>query len=711
MPVENQQQIIFKDFSAGWCPSDDAINGRKNALLKMDGCTLDDNGSLMLEQGAVKTQGPYAAKAHTLFVKRMCGEYRVYVGLVDGSVWRNNVNLIPAGAGSTSQTAFGVFGDYVLIISGDKRVKDFCGAPPILNLGLQPPTVAPLINIFNNPQPTTPWAGTLANYVAEYGTLFINEDNLELITAPLLYSIYYNACAVICLNTTDFPPMDLSGSDDDIFSFDIQVDSSESFRVVSIVFLVSDTPGGDPVTRRSTNGIGDTYEYSWANLDPNFPNSISPGLKVISGTVQDLTWKTLSAKRSEFERFGTNPVDWHNIVGVELQVKTDLNAPISDILLKNFTLTYQATVPDTTTHDSDGLMGNLLGTYQWVQVNVFVGGGYTALSAPGPVTVNYDVINGYAEVIPQDPTIIEPNANEVWIYRRGGLLNQFYRVGRILYDELGPLYDDLSDIDALALGIVLNTHILPIDAANLPEQILEVVGPVFNRMVYFSATSIYFSETSNPDAYDPRNVIKLVSDSAEKFQWARKVAENTIMIGTLKDVYILTGTYIQFPDGALDIYLRSLGVNKPPMSRFVTVYNGTLIYFASQDWVAMAPNGAYQTLIAPNTDILYTGQTRYGYGGVPTYIDTTDISYACVIAKNKLWVTVPVIADYDTPTDITTWSQRMEVFDFTRKCWRPSAYTPFLLAISDDEALWGFISETMTVAYLDSPFTKLLSMA
>src|SRR5206468_3855591 len=113
MSVDNLQQLTFKDFGAGWCPSDDAINGRKNALLKMDGVTLDDNGSLILGQGTTKVQGPYAANAHTLFVKQMCGERRVYVGLEDGSVWRNSTNLVATGAGSTERAAFGVYGNFV----------------------------------------------------------------------------------------------------------------------------------------------------------------------------------------------------------------------------------------------------------------------------------------------------------------------------------------------------------------------------------------------------------------------------------------------------------------------------------------------------------------------------------------------------------------------------------------------------------------------
>ena len=41
------EQILINNFSAGWCPSDDAVNGRPNALLQMDNLEIDRNGALI----------------------------------------------------------------------------------------------------------------------------------------------------------------------------------------------------------------------------------------------------------------------------------------------------------------------------------------------------------------------------------------------------------------------------------------------------------------------------------------------------------------------------------------------------------------------------------------------------------------------------------------------------------------------------------------
>jgi len=702
MAADNQHQIIFKDFSAGWIPSDDAINGRRTGLLKMDGVTLDDNGSLILQQGTKKDQGPYAANAHSLFYKLMCGERRAYLGLEDGSVWRNSTNLVAAGAGSTDRIAFGVYGPYVLIFSGAQRLKDSCD-DGILDLGLTPPDIAPIINPFSvtpilgNPAGTGGIAGTFASFAQMYGTVAGTATELDISTTNIGQN--YRSAAAVNGTKQGYTSIDLHGTEDDTFTFKLKVDDVSKLSNV-------------PITGATTGVISLIFllkpaQTALDDLGPSYVVQFSQGDLLAQGLV-DNQWTTISCKRSDFVRSNVDkdrPYGWQQVTGCVIFCASDSFGAAANFAFKDFIL-----YPNVTPTDQD-VLGPLNGTYEWVQVNVFNNGSYTAMSKPSPITDDVDLANGYVEVIPIDPTITEPQANEVWIYRRGGTLQFFYRVLRILMDDLGDRIDNMSDVDALALGEVLNTNLLSSNSTDLPEDIIDMVGPIFGRMVYFSSTQIYFSAINNPDAYDPRNTMKLASDDTETFQWARKVSENIIMIGTLKDVYIITGTFTSFPDGALDVYLRNLGVNKPPISRFATVYNGSVIYFASQEWIILSPTGQYQSLVSPNTDVLYTGQTRYGYGGVPSYLDTPDISYSCVVAKNKLWVVVPTITDYVTPPGaISTWTYRMEVFDFGRKYWRPVPFSPFLLAIADDEALYGFFNENKSSMYMDDPFTKLLNI-
>ena len=59
------QTLLLNDFSMGWCPSDDPINGRKNGLLRMDSLELDQNGALRLSGGS-SLLFTYAQAAHTI---------------------------------------------------------------------------------------------------------------------------------------------------------------------------------------------------------------------------------------------------------------------------------------------------------------------------------------------------------------------------------------------------------------------------------------------------------------------------------------------------------------------------------------------------------------------------------------------------------------------------------------------------------------------
>src|SRR6266704_6441188 len=118
------EQIKISDFSAGWIPSDHALNGRKNGLLRMTGLTLNENGALTLANGTKKGLFIYPSNAHTLFSKFLCDSNKNYLALEDGSIYRDST--LVASGGSSSRAAFGVYGDFVLIFSGDLRYKDGC---------------------------------------------------------------------------------------------------------------------------------------------------------------------------------------------------------------------------------------------------------------------------------------------------------------------------------------------------------------------------------------------------------------------------------------------------------------------------------------------------------------------------------------------------------------------------------------------------------
>src|ERR1700747_1389527 len=108
-------EININNFSAGWIPGDDPINGRKNGLLKMDNLELDSNGALSLCGGTKVKWTGYTAPAHTLASKWVNGAIHDYALLSDGTIMRD---LLPiAFGGDTKNGAIGTAFNYVLIAS------------------------------------------------------------------------------------------------------------------------------------------------------------------------------------------------------------------------------------------------------------------------------------------------------------------------------------------------------------------------------------------------------------------------------------------------------------------------------------------------------------------------------------------------------------------------------------------------------------------
>lgn len=676
-------EIQIDDFSAGWCPSDDAHGGRKNALLRMTGVTLDENGALVLANGTKKGSVVYPSNAHTLFSKYVCDSLKHYLALADGSVYRDSTAIVAAAAGSLTRAAFGVYGDFVLIFSGDSRIKDGCDG--ISNIaGVGEPTEEVLVNSlistsFSGSGVIGTVGGNFLHNFNGFGAGFTVVSATEYSVAILNLSGDYYLSYDVNAGTSDWPK-DLSGSETDVFSFNITCNRLTSVQLINIAFLLDYDVSSTAAPAAATVNSNNYYTANWTQQD------------ILASAVGNTA--TLSITRAEFIKAGGSASGWEAIVGFSSGITVPLSVTDAVAYFSDFKFS-----------GSDALNG----TYEYVQVNVIKSNNYFAFSPIGPVASAVNIVNGTFEIIPQDPTLIDSQVTEVWIYRRGGDLPVFYRVGVVLYDELGPFYDILSDDDILALGItIVNT--LSISADDLDVDIIEVVGPVNGRMLYFSISELFFSEINAPENYNPAITMEIAGDEAEKFLFARKVAENIVVVGTTRDNYILTGTFQTFPDGSIDVQFRALGVDKPAICRDAVVYKGGLIYFAAGGWVLMSVNGEYGYITAPNTDVLYDGKTRYEYGGVPTASIFSTIRYPLVVSKEKVYCVVPYITNYLLPSSEASWTgRRLEIYDFIKKYWYPIEYAPDLVSVSDDGAVFGFFNGTKRLDQLNYPFSKLLN--
>lgn len=671
------QQIKVNDFSAGWIPSDDKFSGRKNGLLRMEGVCLDENGALVMGQGTKKIDFQYPSPAHTLFSRLVCGERRIYAALEDGSVYRNEDIIVNPGSGSLARAAFGLFGDFVLISSGNSKIKDICDFG-ISELGLEPPDdsldVTPIVVELDSAP-----VGTLTNFLESIGSSGSTSSTATELT--LTTGTYTGLdAAEQAANVVDFPK-NLAGEDADVFEFEMKIDDVSK--------LVVRTPG-------ASGGV----QIRFGNSAMNAAHVVIMGAADLAAVLTSGLYHTFRIRRSEFQDAGLDTSNWTNIERVDITVYSDLTVAAAVFTFKNFKF-----------YSASG--GQLDGKYTWVQVNVYRQGAFVSKSPAGPVSIEYDIVNGKAILTPQDPTLIAPTANEVWFYRRGGTLTDYYRVGTMLVSALGTFEDNMSDADALAIGERLDDASTIV--SSIDDAILEIVGPVHGRMLYFTAEELFFSDIGNPDTYNPARTQSTVNSEAEKFLWARKVSENVVLIGTSYDVYTLTGSWVTYPDGVIDVELRPLGLDVPPVCRDVAVYKSNVAYMSRIGWTLMALSNDYTSLVRSSLTLLHDNEEeRYEYGGVPKVVLNDGWRYPIALSKERLYCAVPTITDTtseETKEDSTTWERRLEIYDLFQKYWRPFNYCPSVMEVEEDGTILGFFEHDNRIQVVNYPHSKRLNFA
>jgi hypothetical protein len=164
-------EIKINDYSGGWVPGEDPIQGRKNGLLQMDNVELDSNGALSLAGGTLVKQTGFSLNAHTLFSRLINGARHDYSLFTDGSCYRD-ATLLFAGGEANSNGAFGTAFNYTLVCCGSKRYKDsgaaVSGTNPVA-LGIAPASVKPTLAYSTANSPHTIIGNVSANIVAPAG--------------------------------------------------------------------------------------------------------------------------------------------------------------------------------------------------------------------------------------------------------------------------------------------------------------------------------------------------------------------------------------------------------------------------------------------------------------------------------------------------------------------------------------------------------------
>lgn len=623
------QDFTLNDFSGGWQPSNDAAKGAPNALLKMDNVKLDKNGAISLMGGTNVKYGGFSANAHTLFSRSVSGTRHEYSLLTDGTIYRDGSSI--ATGGDSTNGACGTAFNFTLICSGAKRVKDSGSGTPV-NLGVLPPTAAPgvalatrlnapyaligtIISATVTPVGASAVVGTYLQMTATAGTAVVQSFGLA--GAPFNCNLLQGVGGAANVGYA---------TEDDIVLFQGYTAAPAGCSLKFDVLLVAGDGAGNPVTDYYTYVVDDMGTLTYDAYTGVF---------------------TLKIKRSDFQRIGAGVQDWSTVYGY----RVTFTGPAGAIL--NVLASYVSGGPFYFFGGSKSQNGQ----YQYMQVNVNNTGSYIAKSVIGPISNPISIEDNQFIITPQDPTVIDAQCNEAWIFRRGGQLGDWYRI-KVFTTAGGyaAAYDTMGDQDALTLDITFNINLVSIASSSISDKIYDIVGPIEGRWYYFTVNMMYPSDINDPDLVDASLAVRTTGSASELFMWARKVSEAVVLVGTSVDVYVLTGTFQTLPDFSVDVYYRSLSCKFPPITYDADTYAGQVFYMANDGLRSLNQNGQNPLLVSPRLDLLYSGETRYGYTAPNLKIIPGAARFPIVIAKNKLWC-------------FLTGTNRCDVFDFMRQYW------------------------------------------
>lgn len=663
------ETLFIKDFSAGWCPSDDPINGRPNACISMKNLEINKNGALTLVGGTSSVQSGYSGNAHTLYPCYINGTRYDYAACSDGSVYRNNTSI--ASGGDTTNAGFGTAFNYTLIASGNQRYKD--SGTALQNLGIVPPTVpsgsafVPMVtdDIPLNMDTVIPTGYGSSSFSGSQLNLTTNNSGVGIIQTYPSFSEDFTVFSGAGISAHG------TQTQDDYVTFLLNgfFLSTDGFQLD--LLLVAPDSSGDQVS--------DFFSYNTGSG----LGIVTPITTNYGGGITITNALLVKIRRSDFTRVGFNStLGWSTIYGFRISFSTNRVAPA----------TVGINVQSPTAHSNAvGFNGGSLvpnGIYDYALMGVNQATTYIGKSTLSPYLTS---INTESLLVPflswAAPT--DPQITNVWIFRRNaatgggnGTLGQWYRVGNVPVATT-TFYDTTSDQVALTIDITVNLNLISIASSSIADKIYDIVGPIEDRWFYFTTNFMYPSDINDPDLVDASEAVRICGSTSELFMWARAISASVVLVGTSLNVYLLTGTFTTLPDNSIDVYYQQEGITQfPPVTYDAVVYQGAVYYLAHDGWrvcTATSFGTTYSSaqnslIVAPNLDSIYKGIYNAQAPG--------SVRFPVSIANNKLYAFFPLTND-------------IHVYDFTRQYWTHINYNlgaVSALATTQDGQLLAFFT-------------------
>lgn len=634
------------NFSQGWIPSEDAVRGRANGLVRMDNLNLDEKSAVRLTKGTLKASPEFGNAPISVYSQNFDNVKHRYVGLDSGEIVKDVGEAGTFGTtvltGGIIDTAYGSAFGQVLICSGNKRKKD--DGTYIRNLGIPTPETPSVVINEKYSLDVIPDASA---YTVAEGTEQASSTQAKTIQADLdTFRVVGEVSGALDLTAIQSGVTD-TASEGDQFTLWIKPNNSTKTKLVRIEFLLEVPSGTD-------EHISNYYYYEWDfTRDLNLLNK---------GIDQDIG---LSFDRAEATKVGFDAsLDWASVRIIRVIVE---NAAVQEVKLQNLVI--------------EGGRGSLTGTYRYLQVNAFDNGRYEAKSVASIETGDLELDHQYVKITPDAPTGFgtvghEDETNKIYIYRSNRTIGTAYTLIAIR-EDLSEFIDNISDIEASegieGSTIVNRTANLFLQA--IPDFVIDLAASYFRRTIYITEGKIRISDLDNPDAVDSRFILDTSGDESEINLWSVKVTDSQLLVGTTKDIYSISGTLQMLPDGTPDVTIRSLGADPPPISDARAVYNGTVIYMSKAGWQVLS--GASNQSLIGETRLLYEGETRYDIQ--PVLIGgNNQVNYDCVVSKNKLFTTVTLADGVN---------RRMYVYDLVDRYWYPYFLNPVALFSEEDDTI------------------------
>lgn len=671
--------LLFRnDFSLGWQPSADALTGPKSCLLRADNLVQDEAGLLSLRLGSA-TINPVSIQVigglgqpltiigtPIPMVSDTSSVHSLFTTTINGTRYRC------AGVDNQAFANFGSFGSFdgsgdihfgshqgqILAARGTTKWK--WDGTSTRRWGIPRPTAAPSLQVLDprvivcstldtGESPAwTPTEGTVSDGKGQ--------DNLaggarDVFPVSLSGRGTIQRVFSATLNYDSFDSGAATGAPEDSIEFYAWISNPELLEYVAISFDVNEN---------STAPFQDDYYYfefspgdaTEVKLDPkrvlqdkpdvegidrdNFfdGNERPHGAPFVTRIRRDAPsdsagWSKFVVFRGQMERIGSTPgTNWSTVKAIRFTVKYQANSAGTPVGHTKFDGLRILGGSDRT------LTGKFTGRYVWTRDF----GNYIAKSGPSADSDEIECRNnGIRLVIPASATAakdaqLNETGGEAWAFLAGGSLQSFFRFATKSSSASGTISIDclISERDAIIADIKLETR-----NDEPPNQIIAIVPPHKNRTIVCTETQVFIGRDGNPDSFAANQVLD-VADPSERILWAIK-SRGEVFIGTTRDIYSLSGSLAELPDGTMDARLEGLGVNSPPIGEFV-INEGPFTVYVGADGFRLL-QGASSTPINWNLDLLVEGYTRHGVS--PLNLGSAPGRFRGGIYNGRLYVMIP----------------------------------------------------------------------